>query len=48
MAAPGAPDTLLTSPSKSFVVAFPKIFGPTIVKAALPIAKRITIKIDNL
>ena len=40
---PFPPDSFRTNPSKTSVVAFPKIFGPTIVKIVLPIANMKTI-----
>ena len=39
---PPFPLILLLTPVKISVVAFPKIFGPTILKIVLPIANRIT------
>ncbi len=46
--APSIPDILFIKPSNIFVVALPKILGPTIEKAALPIANNITNIIDTL
>ena len=45
---PEPPDNLLIKPLNISVVAFPKIFGPTIVKIVLPTANNITTNIAIL